>query len=47
MKQINTIIQTLAVTQEEVILFSAKTRLGKDAVWEAILSLIKIEDGQR
>ncbi len=40
MKQVNHIIQTLGVAKEEVILFSAKTRLGKDAVWEAILALI-------
>ena len=40
-KQVNHIIQTLAVDRNEVILFSAKTRLGKDAVWEAILALIK------
>ena len=40
MKQINHIIQTLGVAKEEVILFSAKTRLGKDAVWEAILALL-------
>ena len=39
-KQVNKIIQTLSITREEVILFSAKTRLGKDAVWEAILALI-------
>jgi len=47
MKQINTITRTLAVTKADAILFSAKTRLGKDKVWEAILSLIKIEDGKR
>ena len=40
MKQVNHIIQTLGVAKEEVILFSAKTRLGKDAVWEAILALM-------
>ena len=39
-KQVNHIIQTLGVAKDEVILFSAKTRLGKDAVWEAILALI-------
>jgi len=39
-KQVNTIIQTLGVARDEIILFSAKTRLGKDAVWEAILALI-------
>ena len=40
-KQVNHIIQTLGVAKDEVILFSAKTRLGKDAVWEAILALLK------
>ncbi len=39
-KEVNTIIRTLSVQKDEVILFSAKTRLGKDAVWEAILALI-------
>ena len=39
-KQQNTIIQTLGASKEEAILFSAKTRLGRDAVWEAILTLI-------
>ena len=39
-KQVNKIIQTLRVARDEVILFSAKTRLGKDAVWDAILTLI-------
>ena len=41
MKQVNHIIQTLGVAKEEVILFSAKTRLGKDAVWEAIVALFE------
>jgi GTP-binding protein len=40
-KQVNQIIQTLGIERDEVILFSAKTRLGKDAVWEAILSLLE------
>ena len=39
-KQVNHIIQTLGVAKDEVILFSAKTRLGRDAVWDAILTLI-------
>jgi GTP-binding protein len=39
-KQVNTIIRALGVQKDEVILFSAKTRLGKDAVWDAILALI-------
>ena len=40
-KQVNTIIQALGVSRQEVILFSAKTSLGKDAVWEAILTLVE------
>jgi GTP-binding protein len=39
-KQVNTIIQTLGVAKDDVILFSAKTRLGRDALWEAISALI-------
>ena len=38
-KQQAAIVQALAVAKEDVILFSAKTRRGKDAVWGAILSL--------
>jgi GTP-binding protein len=40
LKQLNTITQTLALTKADVILFSAKTRRGRDKVWEAILTLI-------
>jgi len=40
LKQRATILQALAVDKQDVILFSAKTRLGRDAVWEAILALI-------
>jgi len=40
-KQVNTIIQALGVAKDEIILFSAKTRLGKDAVWKAILTLLE------
>ena len=39
-KQQAAIIKALAVAKEDVILFSAKTRRGKDAVWDAILSLL-------
>ena len=39
-KQVSHIIQTIGVAKDEVILFSAKTRLGKDSVWDAILTLI-------
>jgi GTP-binding protein len=39
-KQQTAILQALAVDRQDVILFSAKTRLGRDALWEAILTLI-------
>jgi len=39
-KQQAAIVKSLAVAKEDVILFSAKTRRGKDAVWDAILSLL-------
>jgi GTP-binding protein len=39
-KQMDTITATTGVQKEDVILFSARTRLGKDAVWNAILALI-------
>jgi GTP-binding protein len=38
-KQQDAIVRALALAKEDVILFSAKTRRGKDAVWDAILSL--------
>ena len=41
LKQQAAILQALAVDQQSVVLFSAKTRLGRDAVWEAILALLK------
>ena len=43
-KQQAAIVQALAVAKEDVILFSAKTRRGKDAVWDAILSLTIIKE---
>lgn len=42
LKQLNTITRALGVGKKDVILFSAKTRQGKDAVWEAILALIDL-----
>ena len=42
-KQQAAIVQALAVAKEDVILFSAKTRRGRDAVWDAILSLTIIK----
>jgi GTP-binding protein len=44
LKQQAAILQTLAVEKEEVILFSAKTRRGKDAVWHAISALTNIKE---
>jgi GTP-binding protein len=41
LKQQAAIAQTLSVVKQDLILFSAKTRLGRDAVWEAILALLK------
>jgi hypothetical protein len=34
------------VEKDDVILFSAKTRRGKDAVWDAILSLTELKSLQ-
>jgi len=42
-KQQDAIVWALAVEKEEVILFSAKTRRGKDAVWDAISALTNIK----
>jgi len=42
-KQQAAIIQALAVAKEDVILFSAKTRRGRDAVWDAILTLTDLK----
>jgi GTP-binding protein len=43
-KQQQLIAQALEMDEDDLILFSAKTRRGKDALWRAILSLIDIED---
>jgi len=42
-KQQTAIVRSLAVDKEDVILFSAKTRRGKDSVWDAILTLTNLE----
>ena len=42
-KQQDAIVRALAVGQEDVILFSAKTRRGRDAVWDAISALTNIK----
>jgi GTP-binding protein len=39
-KQHFSIAETLSVDSKELILFSAKSRLGKDAVWDAVEHLI-------
>lgn len=39
-RQHHTIARALGVDHQELILFSAKSRLGKDAVWDAIEQLI-------
>jgi len=44
-KQQSAIVRSLAVEKEDVILFSAKTRRGRDAVWDAILALLNLKDG--
>ena len=38
-RQQEAIVRALALEKEDVILFSAKTRRGRDTVWDAILSL--------
>ena len=43
-KQQAAIVRALAVEKDDVILFSAKTRRGKDAVWDAILSLTDLKE---
>jgi GTP-binding protein len=40
LKQQVTIAKALSVVKNDLILFSAKSRLGKDAVWDAIEALI-------
>jgi GTP-binding protein len=42
--QQNLIARTLERPKSDFILFSAKTRRGRDALWNAILSLIEIEN---
>jgi GTP-binding protein len=43
-KQQDAIARSLAVGKKDVILFSAKTRRGRDAVWDAILTLTNLEE---
>jgi len=46
-KQQTAVRHALEVEKEDVILFSAKTRRGKDAVWDAILALTNIKNDRR
>ena len=43
-KQHQLIAQSLEMNKDDFLLFSAKTRRGKDALWRAISSLIDIEE---
>ena len=43
-KQQDAIVRVLEVEQEDVILFSAKTRRGRGAVWDAISALTKTKE---
>lgn len=43
-KQHQQIARTLGRVKDDFILFSAKTRRGKDSLWKAILSLIEINE---
>jgi len=43
-RQHDLIVRTLERPKSDFILFSAKTRRGRDALWNAILALIEIKD---
>ena len=43
-RQHQLIAENLEMDKDDLILFSAKTRRGKDAIWQAIFSLIDIQD---
>ena len=45
-RQHHLIARALEKDKDDFILFSAKTRYGKDTLWKAILSLVNIEDKQ-
>jgi GTP-binding protein len=45
-KQHHLIARALEKDKDDFILFSAKTRQGRDALWRAILSLVRIENNQ-
>lgn len=44
-KQAQIAARTLDIPDRELILFSAKSRLGKEALWERIAQAIKINEG--
>ncbi len=44
LKQQTVIATALKINPDELIPFSAKSRQGRDAVWEAILSLVEIKE---
>jgi GTP-binding protein len=46
LKQHIAIAEALAVAPDKLILFSAKSRQGKDAIWDAILSLTELKRSQ-
>ena len=43
-RQQDAIVRALAMEKEDAILFSAKTRRGRDAVWNAILDLTTLKE---
>jgi GTP-binding protein len=45
-KQHRQIARSLEKDKDDLILFSAKTRQGRDTLWRAILSLVNIENIQ-
>jgi len=46
LKQHIAIAESLAVDPDKLILFSAKSRQGKDAVWDAVISLTELKRSQ-
>ena len=46
LKQHNAIAEALAIDPDKLILFSAKSRQGRDAVWDAINSLTELKRSQ-
>ena len=46
LKQHNAIAEALTIDPDKLILFSAKSRQGRDAVWDAINSLTELKRSQ-